>query len=543
MSSSFPPLFLLAHAALASIAVPGPRSWQGEDALPAADPAITRAELEHHVRFLAADELGGRAPLTAGMERAAQYLAHALAASGVEPAGENGTFFQATDLRRYEVPVLPRLLFTHEDGQEVEAHYGTDFTVRVRGSARATEKLPLKVFYDYNHLRMPLTGNPAEALYFSAGRAAKKRILAEKGIANLEDWGLEIEVMEGEKGAKPGEAKDFFPARLVSAQEPEPEACELVELRGPLVADFERRRFTHVQLLIEERPFPHADENVVGRIRGVGTPEKPELAREVVMLSAHYDHLGIRPVPRGRQREDSIFNGADDDASGCAALLELAQAFGTGKPPARTLVVLFTTGEESGGTGMKRYLRAPAEPLAATVADLNLEMLGRPDELAGGAGWLWLTGHERSNLGAAWQEQGLAIVADPRPAQSFFSRSDNYALALEGVVAQSLSSFELHKDYHRPSDEADKLDYGHLESAARVAFRAASTLADGSLQPVWLAGMRPEKNALPKPMSAEERAAEFARKRAAREGGKDDGAGDEEEDEENDDDGDGGRPH
>src|SRR6185436_16399040 len=124
-------------------------------------------------------------------------------------------------------------------------------------------------------------------------KAAKKRILAEKGIANLEDWGLELEVVQGEKGAKPGEARDSFPARFLT--NPEPEACELVELRGPLVADFERRRFTHVQLLIEERTFPHADDNVVGRIRGVGTPEKPELAREVVMLSAHYDHLGIRP--------------------------------------------------------------------------------------------------------------------------------------------------------------------------------------------------------------------------------------------------------
>ncbi len=520
---------------LTSVAVPGARLGSGEDALPAPDPAITRAELEHHVRFLAADELGGRAPLTDGMERAAQYLARALTASGLEPAGENGTFFQATERKRYEVPVLPRLLFTHENGQEVEARYGVDFGLRVRGSARATEKLPLKVFYDYNHARMPLTGNPGEALYFSGGKAAKKRILEEKGIASLGDWGLELEVLQGEKGAKPGEARDSFPARIAAGIEAE--ACELVELRGSLLADFERRRFTHVQLLIEERPFPQADKNVVGRIRGAGTPAKPELAREVVILSAHYDHLGIRPVPRGRQREDSLFNGADDNASGCAALLELAQAFGTGKAPVRTLVVLFTTGEESGGAGVKRYINAPAEPLAATVANLNLEMLGRPDELAGGAGRLWLTGHERSNLGAAWQEQGLAIVADPRPDQAFFSRSDNYSFALEGVVAQSLSSFDLHKDYHRSSDEADTLDFGHLESAARVAFLAASTLVEGSLQPAWLAGMRPERAALPRSMSAEERAAEFARKHAERAGGSEGGEDEEEDDGEDGDDG------
>jgi hypothetical protein len=142
---------------------------------------------------------------------------------------------------------------------------------------------------------------------------------------------------------------------------------------------------------------------------------------------------------------------------------------------------------------MARYMSAPAEPLASTVADLNLEMLGRPDREAGGPGRLWLTGFERSNLGPAWQAGGLAIVADPRPEQSFFSRSDNYPLALAGVVAQSLSSFNMHRDYHRPGDEAEKIDFEHLEAAARLAFRAAATLADGSLQPGWLPGMQPEK--------------------------------------------------
>jgi len=476
--------------ALVCAAVPSALSQSREDALPAHAPAITRAELEHHVRFLASDELGGRAPLTSGMERAARYLARALAAAGAEPAGEDGTFFQSTELKRLEYPAVPRLLFTHESGEVVEARFGVDFTLRIRGAARSTEKLPLRFFYDYNHARMPLVGDPGLALFFSASKLDKNRILSEKGIASLADWGLEIEVMSGPKGREPGSPKDSLPSRVFTGSEPE--GCELVELRGALLPDFERRRFTHVQLLVEEVPAALADQNVVGRIRGRGTAEKPEQAREVVLLSAHYDHLGFREPARG-QRDDSIFNGADDDASGCAALLELAQAFGSGTPPARTLVFLFTTGEETGGKGMARYLSAPAEPLAATVANLNLEMLGRPDQQAGGPGRLWLTGFERSNLGTSWQQQGLGIVADPRPDQSFFTRSDNYPLALLGVVAHSLSSFDLHKDYHRPSDEAEKIDFGHLESATGLVFRAAATLADGSLRPAWLAGMQPEK--------------------------------------------------
>jgi hypothetical protein len=451
--------------------------------------AITSAELEQHVRYLAADELGGRAPLTEGMEKAAAYLAQALAAAGLEPAGENGTFFQVTGLKRFDYPSAPRLLLTHESGEVRELHYGVDFELKLRGTARSTEKLFLRYFYDYNHARLPLTGNPAEALYFSAGPLDKKRILAEKGIANLEDWGLEFELSRRGNIEEAGKPKDL-PPRIFT--ELEPGGCELVELRGPVLPEWELRKFTHVQLLLDEVAVPYTDKNVVGRIRGVGTSAHPELAQEVVILSAHYDHIGIRKRPHGPEDADSICNGADDDASGCAALLELAEAFAQGPKPARTLVFLFTTGEESGGRGSARYLSAPAEALERTVADLNLEMLGRPDELVGGAGHLWLTGYERSNLGPTWAQQGLAIVADPRPTENFFSRSDNYAFALKGVVAQTLSSFGMHKEYHTPRDEAATLDYAHLEAVSQLAFRAAQGLADGSLKPAWNEGQRPE---------------------------------------------------
>jgi hypothetical protein len=457
----------------------------GSGPAPASSPAITRAELEFHVRLLASDALAGRQPLTPGMERAARYLADTLAVHGLEPAGDGGTFFQATGLVRLEYPTAPRLMLTDESGAERELRYGEEFVLKPRGRARSTEKLPLSFFYDYNHARMPLAGEAGQALYFSATPLDKARILKEKGIADLEDWGLEVEIRLGEEGAELGKPAALGTRILKPGAS---EGCELVELRGPVLADFMLRKFTHIQLLIEEREAPFEDVNVVGRLRGRGPSE---LAREVVLLSAHYDHLGIRPRPRAPEGADALHNGADDNASGCAALLELAQAFAKEAQPARTLVVLFTTGEETGGLGAKRYLAAPAEPLERTVANLNLEMLGRPDALVGGAGKLWLTGYERSNVGPAWSDKGLPIVADPRPKESFFTRSDNYAFALAGVVAQSLSSFGDHAEYHTPRDEADTLDYAHLEAATRVAFEAARALADGSLTPVWLEGQRP----------------------------------------------------
>jgi hypothetical protein len=452
---------------------------------------VERTALERLVRVLAAEELGGRGPMSPGAERASRTLARALEAAGIEPAGEGGTFFQPTGARRFEYPSRPRLLLTREDGTLREGELGVEFTLDVRGTARATAALPLRFFYDYNHLRMPLEGNPGEAIHFSASPVDRARILAEKGIEDLGDWGLEL--VAG--GAQPGRPLAAQPARLIPG--PEVEACERVVLRGDLLAAFLRREFTHVQLLVEEAEVPSVDRNVVGRLRGRGTPERPELAREVVLLSAHYDGLAPRPSKQGPEQ---VFAGANGNASGCAALLEVAEALAAGPPPARTFLFLFATGAETGSSGLARYQRAPAEPLADTVVNLNLDGLGRADG-AIGAGRLWLGGFERSNLGPAWQAAGLALLPDPLPELGRFEESKFIALAREGLVTVLFSSRGA--DDHRPStrDRADGLDYAHLESVTKTVLAAARSLADGSLAPAWNRGQAPRS---PKPQAQPE---------------------------------------
>ena len=152
---------------------------------------------------------------------------------------------------------------------------------------------------------------------------------------------------------------------------------------------------------------------------------------------------------------------------------------------------LLATGEEVGLLGTSYYLEHPAEPLDHTVANLNFEMIGRPDPKIGGAGAMWLTGYELTNLGAAFTAAGIAIHVDPRPEQHFFQRSDNYAFVREGVVGQTFSTFNLHADYHHVTDEADRLDYAHMESCVREAYRAVKLVADGTLTPSWTEGQRP----------------------------------------------------
>jgi Zn-dependent M28 family amino/carboxypeptidase len=234
--------------------------------------------------------------------------------------------------------------------------------------------------------------------------------------------------------------------------------------------------------------FPVASRLDGGNLIGVLPGSDPGLRDEIVLVSAHYDHVGIRQAVNG----DSIYNGADDNASGVVTILEVARLLRTGAPPKRTVVFVAFTGEELGGLGTRWYLQHPVRPLEGTVANLNVEMTGRPDSLAGGPGKAWLTGFERSNMGEQLAAGGISIVADPRPSQNFFQRSDNYAFALRGIVAHTLSTFNLHTDYHRPGDSADKADPAHMAVVIEAATQAVRILADGP-RPEWKPGGKPER--------------------------------------------------
>jgi Zn-dependent M28 family amino/carboxypeptidase len=222
--------------------------------------------------------------------------------------------------------------------------------------------------------------------------------------------------------------------------------------------------------------------NVVGMVRGSDSA----LRDQVILIDAHYDHLGIGPAVNG----DSIYNGADDDGSGVVAVLGAARALAAGPPPRRTVLFLATTGEELGLLGTRWYLEHPVVPLERTVANLEIEMIGRPDSLAGGPGKGWLTGFERSTMGPMLAKAGIPIVADPHPAQQFYLRSDNIAFARRGIPAHTLASDGMHRDYPTPADEVSRIDGKHLATMVQAAARAARLLADGDI-PTWNPGGRP----------------------------------------------------
>jgi hypothetical protein len=222
--------------------------------------------------------------------------------------------------------------------------------------------------------------------------------------------------------------------------------------------------------------------NVLGILRG----SDPALSAQVVLVDAHYDHLGVGKPVNG----DSIYNGADDDASGTTAVIEIARSIAAGAPPKRTILFVATTGEEVGLLGTRWFIDHPPVPLRSIESNLEIEMIGRPDSLAGGPGRAWLTGYARSTMGAMFTFAGLPIVADARPSQHFFERSDNIAYARMGIPAHTLSTFDLHSDYHRPSDELSRIDFDHMTRVIQAGVRAVRILADGPA-PHWNPGGQP----------------------------------------------------
>jgi hypothetical protein len=447
-------------------------------------PAVDAAALKSRVQTLSSDAMEGRATGSPGGLAAAKYLAAQLAAAGLQPAGDDGSFLQTIDRAGFALDGAPELSWTTSEGATVQATWGADFDY-ADGPPMERELAVVIATADKDP---PLPPRADAALLLLGPRRSMRGWLKAGGAEDGVGWGALLGLGQPSKGAPSTGATGLY--RKGAAASP----LRLVA-RGKLREALEARQVAKLKVAVRGKDETPAV-NVVGRLPGAGLPDRPELAQQAVVFSAHYDHLGTRaaPVPDPKApapdaAPDLVFNGADDDASGCAAVLALADHFGAqakaGQRPARTLIFLLATGEEHGLWGTQYYLDHPVVPLASTTANLNFEMIGRPDPMAGGSGRLWLTGFEHSNLGPEWARLGLPVMPDARPGEHFFERSDNYAFVERGVPGQTLSSYDMHTDYHTVEDEVERVDFAHMEVAVRASLAAARTLADGSLKLEW----------------------------------------------------------
>lgn len=204
----------------------------------------------------------------------------------------------------------------------------------------------------------------------------------------------------------------------------------------------------------------------------------------IVLLSAHLDHLGVRP-------DGVVMPGANDDASGTVAVIELARAFAAKGPQKRGVLFVAYGSEEIGGLGSTWFGEHPPVPLADLVANIEFEMIGAQDpKLPKGS--LMMTGSERSNLFEMMKSQGALIASDPYPDQHFFERSDNYSLALKGIVAHTFSGWAVVPTYHQPTDTVENIDIKYMTNAIQSLIAPVGLLAAGDFKPEWKAGGQPK---------------------------------------------------
>ena len=240
--------------------------------------------------------------------------------------------------------------------------------------------------------------------------------------------------------------------------------------------------FFQTVTLKPDDPDSPKSRNVVGILRG----SDPTLKETYVMLSSHYDHVGL-----AKSGTDLVFNGANDDASGAASVLEAAYALASLHPrPKRSVIFVLFCGEEKGLLGSKYYAQHPAVPLEKTIAHLNLEQMGRTDAPQGPQlNSANVTGFDFSDvpklLVDAGRRIGVTVSKVDKASDVYFNRSDNGPLAVAGVPAHTMSVTYDFPDYHKPGDEWQKLDYDNMAKVTQAVGIGMLRLAQSLITPKW----------------------------------------------------------
>ena len=427
---------------------------------------ITVPSVRAHMEFLASDAMNGRGSGTRDEWIAAIYIASQLRRWGIEPLGDAGGYVQAVELARMQVTVPPVLT-----AAPLRLTHGKEMIVQGLGTLRLAG--PLRKF------RPGVAVVPGDIVLLPDGPSPEAAATYGVAAAVLTIESPPVRARWDVLGARPLQ----LPGRLVAlpASTARTQPTRVTLDRASHAAMTGLADGTVVSLEATGTEVKAHTWNAVGRLKG----RDAVLAESAVLLTAHLDHLG-----GNGPGADPIFNGADDDASGSAAELELAEALAKGKRPKRTIIFAWFGSEEAGGYGARYFVERPPLPLERIAANLEFEMIGRADK-AVAAHTLWLTGYERTNLGPELARRGARIVADPHPEQNFFERSDNITLARKGVVAQTVSSYGMHTDYHQVSDDVAHLDLAHMSESIQSMLKPVQWLANGTFTPQWLPGKRP----------------------------------------------------
>jgi hypothetical protein len=490
-------LLLLAAAAPAAAQTAAPA--RPPEAVTRAAATITEADVRAGIGVIAHDSMAGRDTPSRGLDLTAQYVADQFRKFGLKPGGNGGTYFQRYPITRKQLlPERSSVTLSNAAGNVVRASLA-DAALLVRGgvpsapitgpvvlvsgpiTAEAAATLPIEdriamVVVDFS----PSGARQAtQAVRVMMARSPKALLLVSNRDTSLWRGGLanqrreRVSVDDGAAMASP--ALEVQQQAFASMP-----GFNFDSLRADTAVVVRDSTGLTARIDIQERILDRVlAPNVIGIVEGTDS----KLKNEFVIYSAHMDHVGIGQAVDG----DSIYNGADDDASGTIGLVELAEAFSQqGARPKRSIMLIGVSGEEKGLWGSRYFSDHPTIDMANAVANINMDMIGR--------NWtdtIVAIGKEHSDLGAtlnrvnaAHPELNMVAIDDRWPEERFYFRSDHYNFARKGVPI--LFFFNgVHDDYHRPSDHVEKIGAEKEARILRLLFYVGQDIANTTERPKW----------------------------------------------------------
>jgi hypothetical protein len=462
---------------------------------------ITEADIRSRIFVIAHDSMGGRNTPSPGLEKTAAYIAAEFKRFGLKPGGDDGTFIQRYSIKRSAVDTAGSSVSIEGGDSKVRLSFSRDAALYT-GSVKS------------GTWPVVLVGGQLDSANPSAGAFSGKAVIwypdlsgglgrLRQGLRHLARGGAEavlVSVASDSLMTTPlqrqtegrstvgtmGQSAPWVLVRESAVLAQAPQAREHIGMirqsagyQAQPVEGFTLTLSLQEKVLAEERA-----PNTVGILEGTD----PELKHEYIVFSAHMDHVGlVSPEARAAGSTDTVFNGADDDASGTVGIIELAEAFSqAGARPRRSLIFLTVSGEERGLWGSDYFAANPPVPITQIVANLNADMIGRnwKDSIV-------VIGKEHSDLGqtlnrvnARHPELGMTAIDDLWPEQSFYTRSDHFNFAKRGVPV--LFFFNgTHADYHRASDNPDKIDAEKEARIVQLMYWLALEIGNAPERPKW----------------------------------------------------------
>jgi Zn-dependent M28 family amino/carboxypeptidase len=514
-------------------------------AVAAAAAEIDAGRVKEHVRILSSDGFAGRGPTQEGEQKTIDYLARQFAAAGLQPGGEKGSWFQDVPLIRYERVTRPRLSLTVR-GRTLPLILGRQVTAASGIVGRTELQAAPMVFLGYGMVAPELGWNSFEGVDLKGKVAVFLAGDPDLEAPGRSEFGGRALVYGGRFGAKVAAAAKAGAAAVLVVHETAPASYPWSQVAGnegaptyglrpapgatpfgltgwlhrDAAVDLFRRAGLDFEVLrvrardrtfraltigdarlsaaLEIRATPVVSRNVVARLTGSRFPQ------ETIIYGAHWDANGIGAPDAAR---DTIRNGAVDNATGTATLLEVARAFAKGRRPQRTILFIAYTAEEKGLLGAEHYVAEPLAPLPTTAAVFNLD----PHVVIGRARSLDLIGGGRTELEGDLRRvaarHGLRVEEERSPEAGWYFRSDHFAFAKKGVPAlafragrdlvkggraagdAAIQDYNANR-YHQTTDEFDPAwDMAGAAQEGQVAYELGKELANSRRWPTWNDGV------------------------------------------------------